>query len=300
MPQDKLVKFGLHNAGSLATNHDEFIIAMSHHSVDIMAINETWLRKGEEGRAPSVPGYQLRHIPRPMTIRDGRGGGVAFYIKSGMSTRARTHPHHPTVEQMWISLTTKTKKLFVGTAYRPPWLGLDVFLEAITDSICALAPYDNLILLGDFNVNMAVNNGLSETLSNFLTHHNLEQVVTTPTHFVGDSSTLIDVICTDAQYRDVTVDHISELGNHSFVTCEILFRKEKPTYRIVTYRPINDIIIEQFERDLQAIPWAAICDLENVNDMVDVFNKCTTHLFNTHAPIKRRSFKGSPTPLDNR
>lgn len=82
----------LFNAGSLGTKHDELAVAIHRLSPDILAINETWLRVGEEGRAPSLSGYRLRHIPRPPSVR-GRGGGVGFYIRSGLT--ARTLPHPP-------------------------------------------------------------------------------------------------------------------------------------------------------------------------------------------------------------
>ncbi|CAG4954216.1 unnamed protein product [Colias eurytheme] len=61
------------------------------HAVDIMAINETWLRAGEEGRAPAVPGYRLRHRPRPPDVRS-RGGGVGFYVRDGLTIHVLKHP----------------------------------------------------------------------------------------------------------------------------------------------------------------------------------------------------------------
>lgn len=69
MNSKKFIKLGFLNPGSLGTRHDEFIAAMLDHDVDIMALNETWLRPGEEGRAPVVPGYSLIHTPRPAAIR---------------------------------------------------------------------------------------------------------------------------------------------------------------------------------------------------------------------------------------
>lgn len=67
---------GLFNAGSLCTRQEEFVVAVEGLAPDILAINETWLREGEENRAPRLPGYRLKHIPRPSHIRGGRGGGV--------------------------------------------------------------------------------------------------------------------------------------------------------------------------------------------------------------------------------
>ncbi|CAG9098049.1 unnamed protein product [Plutella xylostella] len=72
--------------GSLGSKakHEEFVVAVTNESPDILAINETWLRQGEEQRAPAVPGYRLRHVPRARATRPGerdRGGGVASLVK---------------------------------------------------------------------------------------------------------------------------------------------------------------------------------------------------------------------------
>ncbi|KAH9645342.1 hypothetical protein HF086_002968 [Spodoptera exigua] len=297
MTRYKRIRFGLLNAGSLGTNQDEFLVAMGNHPVDIMAVNETWLRRGEDDRAPSVPGYRLKHIPRPLSIRGGRGGGVAFYIRNGIPARVRAHPEHANVEQLWLTLTVHRIKLLIGTAYRPPWLELESFLDGLTKSIGGLAPFDNLILLGDFNVNMAdVNSSKSKELADFVTYLNLTQVVTTPTHFIGDSSSLIDVICTDAPVRNVEVNHISELSHHAFITCETVFKRHKCQPRSVVYRPLKDILEDYFDRDLKSIPWSTVGDMNDVDSMVQTFNSFVIQLFDLHAPIRSKTFRSRPTP----
>lgn len=78
MVDKNFLKIGLFNAGSLNTGHDEFIVAVEQLMPDIMAINETWLRLGEDEKAPALSGYRLRHCPRPDHIRGGRGGGCGI------------------------------------------------------------------------------------------------------------------------------------------------------------------------------------------------------------------------------
>ncbi|KAH9633487.1 hypothetical protein HF086_013164 [Spodoptera exigua] len=195
MAPSKYIKFGLLNAGSLGTKQDEFLIAMGNHSVDIMAINETWLRSG------------------------------------------------------------------------------------------------------DLNVNL-LNSNSSKTrqLMDFFGNFNLVQTVTAATHFVNDSSSLIDIICTDALTRNVEVNHISELGHHAFITCETVFRKPKCKPRIVRFRPLADILLDYFKKDLNAIPWSDIGDLDDVDAMVQIFNTYITQLFDLHAPMKRKTYYKRPTP----
>lgn len=297
MIRAKYFKLGLFNPGSLGTKQDEFLIAMSHHSVDIMAINETWLKPEEEGRAPRVPGYKLKHIPRPEHIKKGKGGGVGFYVKTGVRARIIPHPEQPDVEQMWLNVNINGKKMLVGTGYRPPWFNLSRFLEGIPDSISALAPYDHIVLLGDFNVNLLdINDGKTKQFNDFLNYTNLSQVVQTPTHFKGDTSTLIDIICIDVRVRNVMVSHVKELGHHSFVTCDTVIKREKPKPRLVVYRPLKDILVDYFSVDLASIPWMEISFLPDVNSMASNFNLFTSQLFDLHAPIKSKIFRDHPTP----
>ncbi|PZC74075.1 hypothetical protein B5X24_HaOG208392 [Helicoverpa armigera] len=284
---------------SLGTNQDEFLIAMGNHSVDIMAINETWLRKGEEDRAPSLAGYKFKHthVPRPVSTRGGRGGGVAFYIKNGINARVKAHPEHPTVEQLWLSLTINKRKLLIGTAYRPPWQDLELFLDAITASISALAPYDNVILLGDLNVNLLNSNtSKSRQLMEFFNNFDMTQVVTKATHFINDSCSLIDIISTDVTTRNVEVHHISELGHHSLITCETVFRKPRAKPRVVMFRPLLDILPDIFHEHLHMIPWSDIGDMSDVDSMVDTFTSYIIQLFDLHAPMKKKTYFKRPTP----
>ncbi|KAM3955812.1 LOW QUALITY PROTEIN: uncharacterized protein ACR2FA_010254 [Aphomia sociella] len=58
---------------------------------------------GEEGCVPPVPGYRLRHMPRPPEVARG-GGGVGFYMKHGLSVRVLSYPVTKFVEQMLFGL----------------------------------------------------------------------------------------------------------------------------------------------------------------------------------------------------
>lgn len=104
MSKPSHLRIGLFNAGSLNTGHEEFVVAMEELGPDIMAINETWLRAGEDDKAPKLSGYRFRHTPRSVSVRGGRGGGTGFYIRKGVTTRLISHPHTPSVEQMWLHM----------------------------------------------------------------------------------------------------------------------------------------------------------------------------------------------------
>lgn len=287
MPRHML-KVGFHNAGSLNTNHDEFIVALIDHDLDILAVNETWLRRGEENRASIVPGYRLKHIPRSDKIKNGRGGGVGFYARQGIPFKPiQLTPVQESVEQMWLSLVVNTRKIAFGTAYRPPWQDVDVFLDSLTHTISSLSDFDSLVLLGDFNVNLLNNNDIkTDKMKDFFHICSLDQLISEPTHFTDHSKTLIDIICMhNLASKCVQVDRIVDLNSHAFLSCEINCRRPKVPANIVTVRPFKDIDDSLFESDLIRIR-DAIFNSEDINVCLNKFNSVILTLFDLHAPLK--------------
>ncbi|KAL0831856.1 hypothetical protein ABMA28_001386 [Loxostege sticticalis] len=267
---------------------------------DIMAINETWLGPGEEDRAPKLTDYRLRHTPRPSHIKKGLGGGVGFYVRRGINVRACPHPvTSASVEQMWISTRLLNQVIIIGTAYRPPWLDPEVFLNAITESVASFTWADGLVLTGDFNINL-LNEGSSRCreLMQCIHSQNLKQLIDEPTHYTDHSATLIDVICTDLRPSRVVVKYSPDLGRHAMLLAEFKIKTERTSPRWVTYRPFKDIVLEQLERDLSVIDWGGLglnC-LDNVDQLVEAFTQCVIGLMDLHAPTRTRKFKHPPHP----
>lgn len=287
---NKNLTLGFLNPGSLGTRHNEFLAALMRHDVDIMAINETWLRAGEEKRAPAPPGYRLRHVPRDAAAAGARsrGGGVGMYLRCGVTARRLQHPPAPSVEQMWLGFNINGLRVALGTAYRPPWLNVDTFLDALSDSITSFAIHDYIVLLGDFNINLLnKQESSSKKLLGFLHYMHLTQYVQHPTHFTeySETETLIDVICCNKPVSNVTVDHIPDLSSHAFLTCQLNIKKYKPAPKIIWYRPIKDINLIDFNNMINSIIWEEL-RMGCVNDMVTKFNDCILNIFEIYAPLK--------------
>lgn len=294
----KFLKIGLYNAGSLGTKHDELQMAIGTSLPDILAINETWLRAGEEGRAPTLTGYRLRHIPRPTGQRRERGGGVGFYVKQGINARTLLHPHSPVkVEQMWLSVNIKSLHLLVGTAYRPEWVNVDDFFDALTESFFSFGRYDHVILAGDFNIDWFDSNNIkNKRLQQFLHYTGLSNHVSEPTHFTSTSATSIDLVCSDAPLLQVNVDHHPELGGHAIVVTEFKIKRPKIHPKIISYRPIKNIDLKLFNIDLERTDWDGVAAMSDVNEMVVLFNTFIINLMDKHAPVKQIVVRDKPQP----
>ena len=91
-----------------------------------------------------------------------------------------------------LELTIKSKHILVGGFYRPPNSSHKYFnlLKEGIDRACSTNILD-IINTGDFNYNMKnANNKLTEITREF----NLTQLISEPTHFMEDSSSIHDLI----------------------------------------------------------------------------------------------------------
>lgn len=191
------------------------------------------------------------------------------------------------IEQMWLKVTVSGKHIAIGTAYRPPWLDLDLFLDVLTDTISSFKKIDHYILLGDFNVNMLhCNESKTLKIIDFLKSLSLDQVITTPTHFTCNSETLIDLVCTDLHPKSITVEPYRSTYGHSVIKCQYHIKREKIRPYIIKFRPIKHICEPVLQNDLCKVDWSSVESLATVNEMVETFSEHIIALFDKHAPVK--------------
>ncbi|GBP16104.1 hypothetical protein EVAR_94441_1 [Eumeta japonica] len=73
-------KVRLYNPGSLGICHDELLMAVLHHSVDILAINETWLQLDEKDKASIYPAILSEASPVSQTCAVGTAVKSLFML----------------------------------------------------------------------------------------------------------------------------------------------------------------------------------------------------------------------------
>lgn len=65
---------------------------------------------------------------------------------------------------------------------------------------------------------------------------NIDQFVVELIHFTAHSETLIDVVCSNVCFENVSIHYISDLSTHTSLTCE-----KKKLNVLITYRPLKNI-----------------------------------------------------------
>lgn len=286
---------GLINVQSLNTGQDELTVSVERYKPDILALNETWLKDGQDICAPKIPGYHLKHNPRVCRT----GGGVGFYVRRGVRARVIAHPPSP-LEQMWLELTLPGIGLVaVGTAYRPEAVTTDDAMDALNETISSLGHCKHLFVLTDLNIDLLKPDlPKAVDLHSFLSQLSLEQMVREPTRITATSSTLLDLVITDSSElcKAIKVYHNNALSDHGMVVAEFTVKKPKEPKRFISTRSIARVNTDSFLLDLKSLPWHEVREGCGVNVMQTRFNALIVDLFNKHAPLKRVLVRPTPSP----
>lgn len=172
--------------------------ARSVGGIDLICVNETWLKPELPDGLISIDGYMLIRNDRLQK----RGGGSCIYVSKRLNhEKLPNMVNNSDIELMCITLNGdglhSQGKICVALAYRPPGGDSDVATERLSESIQQLNETNlyEIVLLGDLNWDcLHSDNGNILELCNTL---GLRQVIDTPTRITCNSQTLLDVILTD-------------------------------------------------------------------------------------------------------
>ena len=194
---------------------------------DILTFSETWLSNSTHSDDLRLPNYST---PERKDRQDGYGG-VCVYVRNTLNYKRRPEFEITDIESIWIELFVKHLRILIGVFYRPPNSGTD-YLNKIEDSIhLALdARVNDIMVIGDFNLNM-LNHQSARKIHSICQQLGIHQIITEPTHFTENSSSLIDLLFVNNTHNLVasgTSDPF--LNQHVRYHCPIfgIFKYDKP------------------------------------------------------------------------
>ena len=173
----------------------------------VISVSETWL-----DQRTSDNDIALEDLNTYRRDREGDyHGGVCVYVTESIFSKLRQDLELPNLECVWVEIKTHSKKLLIGTFYRPPNAPIAT-LTAIEDSI-GMATDTNahvILLTGDFNINMADRRN-SIKIKDLCQEYGLTQLISDSTHYTETSQSTIDLILTNNSNDFLT----SKSVNHS-------------------------------------------------------------------------------------
>ena len=220
---------------SLRNKFSDLKCLATTENIHVIAITESFIKTNTID-LPSE--YNLASYK--LFLRDrhqGRGGGIALYVKSCLNPIEITTTADTRVEHMCVQLNTKTAKLYINVIYRRPNQPVEVDI-AMYKSLEESIRDRETIILGDFNLpqinwtSITGVDGESYRLIEFVEDNFLHQSVTEPTR----ETNILDLVLASHEHL-VTNTRVGEhLGtsDHNIIRFDInhktqLLRNKLPT-----------------------------------------------------------------------
>ena len=259
----------------------EVLCGSTRNFFSILLITETWLT---EDTAPLIilPGYTFVYRNRI----NGRGGGVAIFIRDDLHFRMRYDlcVANPVFDWLAIEMINQEgKKNIILNIYRPPDSDVDVFVEYLNVFLTSMNHKTGIYIGGDFNINLLDHGHLKTNFEKTLLEHNLLPTITRPTRMTRHSATLIDNIFTNKYSNNVNGILLEDLSDHFpiFTMSQSKLKLHKTSTCTRNLKPKN---VLSLILGLEQIDWSIILSCNDTEEAFKMFQGHLTEVLNSTCP----------------
>lgn len=160
------------NIRSLRLNFISLLATLHNiiNSINFIILVETNI-KNDEQHAFNINGFNSYFLNR-----DGRGGGVAVYIRENI-VHTNIQINTVSFEVIQIDVTNKNKTLSLLTVYRPPKNNVNDFIIELDKTINTINKKQDLIIIGDININILTENITTTKYIEMISSNGLECII---------------------------------------------------------------------------------------------------------------------------
>ena len=278
------ILIGQLNINSLR-NKFELMKDMIWNKIDVFMISET---KIDESFL--IDEFLIEGFHRPIRLdRDKNGGGILFYVRNNMTAVLLEKHNFPNdIEIIMIELNIRSMKWLIGCCYNPNRNLISYHLKELGKALDIYTKsYDNILMMGDFNVDFKDNNIIA-----FCNEFNLKNLNEEPTCFksINNPST-IDLFLTNTRkcfQKIETIENDLSDFHKLLVTVMNVDLKRLPP-KIICYREYKNFDAKNFENELLNHSHNRnICE-KSFDDFKTSFLK----ILNKHAPLKKKYLRAN-------
>lgn len=293
LPCQRNLKVAHMNVESVLAHLDELREVVK--CFDVIALSETFLKPDICDALVKFDNYSWVR-----NDRTGMGrGGVAFLVSSRLKCEVLARSpslYSRSPEYIFIEVDCSGHKTVLGVVYRPPKVGRIHEVFELAGSI--MASHGNVILLGDFNADMAGDSYYKLQLQSLISNYNFQLLPMDLTFHTPSSSSFLDLILVNnkdliAQFGQCSVPGISR---HDLVYCSCSIKVPKchmPEKIIRDKRKFREDVFIKAARELD---WDSIYLEPNIDIKVDMFNNSILELYDIHCPTRKIKPKHLPAP----
>lgn len=230
--------------GFLKHKDDIENLLMGESRPNILGFTETHITQMVEEHELQIQGY----VCVRGDSESNKTGGVLLFIDNRIKYEIISIN---VCERNWWSITVKIIdryfKSILMLVYHSP-SGSDIGFIDFLDETCNNDMLNgNVIIMGDFNIDMKVNNYCQNKLIRVMNSAGLKQLVNEPTRIVSTSQTIIDLIFTNTDV-EVKVKHEPKITDHSIVAVYWSINSPENVNRNIVSRNYKHMNVEEFMR----------------------------------------------------
>ena len=261
-------------------------------NVDVLAISETKLDDSFPTEQFKIPGYA-----KPFRLdRNEVGGGIMVFVREDIPAKELSSEEKP-IEAFFFELNLHKKKWLVCCSYNPHKSNISSHFNALGKSLDLYsAHYDNIILLGDFNVSID-----DPHMDFFCETYRLKSIIKDATCFKNpENPSCIDLILTNSPYSFqnscVIETGLSDFHKMTVSVLKTTFQKLKP--KIVQYRDYTKFSNDEFRKKL--VENLSLLNISTDGNGLEKFLQTCINTLDQSAPRKRKYVRGNNMPFFNK
>ena len=233
------LKCGHLNVNGLYHKLDEVKVLLEETKFDILALTETHLQDAATDSEIAIEGYMLFRKDR---TRNKKWGGTLIYYREHLNVHELSpDTNMDKLEAIWIEVIVKSQKLLVASVYRPP--DQKDFLKHLTPVLDRLHTRSNIVLLGDFNIDMSFSSKspLRFEFTRLLSKFNLQNVIKYPTRITDRSSTTIDLaIVSSLSKIKSSGSYEAGISDHNLIYITLNILNKNPPPKVIWGNPLTN------------------------------------------------------------
>jgi len=221
----------------------------------VLCVQETW------GKNKTTE-YSIRGYHKPeFSVRQGEsmnlGGGVATWVREDTDFEVMKSPFkEKVIETQTIHLTEMN--MIIVNVYRP-FGSIDTFFDTLNqhlDNLKREEPLADILLMGDFNIDLMRVTKSSERLLEDTIIHGFIQRVTKPTRTTDNTESLIDHVYTKSRKHPYTDIIISDISDHYITVTTFPNESAKIKKTTITKRWFTRDSYTEIQQMLAAEDWS--------------------------------------------
>ena len=234
------------NSRSINKKADTIRQYIADEKIDVMALTETWLKGTDEDRMScgdiTPPGYTILHVPR----KGKRGGGVGLVFRSNLQIKQCETTQYGTFEHMEVLILNAASCTRLSIIYRPPNTDKGSFLHELESFVSDRSTMSgNLVIVGDFNINISTTTSPAASMKELLHSMNLVQHINEPTHDKGGTLDLVMTRAEESMIHNINIIPV-HFSDHHMIMFKLPWKKEAAPKKVKTTENIKTSIWNLF------------------------------------------------------